>query len=196
MMATFRRDEAGPGVTATDDEFEDLRRALATQPVIDQAKGMLMARHGCSADEAFQLLRQASMRENRKIRDIATAIVEAIGRQDTAAEGGSVMADRELAADRRDHAVSLREAAVAAREADVDALIRRALERDQLAEARDRAAERRDQEADARQVGGPDESLARSDRGRSAVDRYLAGVDRDLSAGDRADLVHPGGHAV
>ena len=191
MMATFPRD-AGQGLTAPDDDFRDLRRALASQPVIDQAKGMLMARHGCTADEAFQLLRQASMRENRKIRDIACAIVEATGKQGTVADREAVLGRRELAADGRDDAVALREVAVAGRETDVDALIRRALERDMLAEDRDRAAELRDIAAEARRVGAPDESFAEADRGQAAVDRYLAGVDRDFSAGDRADLAAPG----
>lgn len=192
MMATFRRDEAGQGLTATDDDSRDLRRALASQPVIDQVKGMLMARHGCTADDAFQLLREASMRENRKVRDIACAIVEAFGEQGTVANREALLGRRELAADGRDDALALREVAVAGREADVDALIRRALERDVLAEDRDRAAELRDAAAEARRVGAPDESFAEADRGQSAADRYLAGVDRDLSAGDRADLAAPG----
>ena len=87
-MATFPHDERLPEVVAFDDDAEKrhLRRALVSQPVIDQAKGMLMARHGCTADEAFQLLRQASMRQNRKIRDIACAIVEAVGMQESVAD--------------------------------------------------------------------------------------------------------------
>jgi AmiR/NasT family two-component response regulator len=36
----------------------------------------LIANHGCSSDEAFQLLVDASQRENRKVRDIAKAIIE------------------------------------------------------------------------------------------------------------------------
>jgi hypothetical protein len=59
-------------------ELEDLRAAMTTRPVIDQAKGILMARHGCTADEAFAMLSQASQRENRKVRDIALAIVQAV----------------------------------------------------------------------------------------------------------------------
>jgi AmiR/NasT family two-component response regulator len=53
-----------------------LRAALDSRAVIDQAKGMLIAQHGCSPDEAFAMLCTASMRENRKLRDIATAMVE------------------------------------------------------------------------------------------------------------------------
>jgi AmiR/NasT family two-component response regulator len=57
-------------------EVDQLREALDTRPVIDQAKGMLIARHGCSPDEAFRMLSAASQRENRKLRDVAEAMVE------------------------------------------------------------------------------------------------------------------------
>ncbi len=70
-------DGVGDGSPAgSADEVQQLRQALASRPVIDQAKGMLMAQHGCSADEAFDMLRQASNRGNRKLREIALAIVE------------------------------------------------------------------------------------------------------------------------
>ena len=193
MMAAFRHDEGLPEVLALEDDVEkrDLRRALVSQPVIDQAKGMLMARHGCSADEAFQLLRQASMRQNRKIRDIASAIIEAVAMQESVEDREAVLAIRERAADKRDDAALMHEAAVVRREADVDRLVRRALKRDQRAEVRDRGAEQRDLAAEARRSGLPGETLAGADRGQSALDRFQAGVDRDLSAGDRADLRSP-----
>jgi response regulator NasT len=68
------------------DEVRDLRAALVTRPVIDQAKGMLMAKHGCSPEEAFQMLAEASQRCNRKLRDIAKAMVD--GAQDSAEQAG------------------------------------------------------------------------------------------------------------
>ena len=58
------------------DENQHLRAALDTQPLIEQAKGMVIGKHGCSSDEAFRLLGTASMRENRKVRDIAKAMVD------------------------------------------------------------------------------------------------------------------------
>ena len=61
---------------ACQDEVRDLRAALVTRPVIDQAKGLLVAKHGCSPERAFQMLAEASQRENRKLRDIATAMVQ------------------------------------------------------------------------------------------------------------------------
>ena len=49
---------------------------MASRAEIEQAKGILMAQSGVSADEAFRVLSRASQRENRKLRDIARDIVE------------------------------------------------------------------------------------------------------------------------
>jgi GAF domain-containing protein len=63
---------------------EQLQVALDTRIVIEQAKGLLMAA-GRSPDEAFDVLKRASQRENRKLRDIATdLIVEAERRRNAA----------------------------------------------------------------------------------------------------------------
>jgi response regulator NasT len=81
-MATFlpEKGTSAPAESHTDledcqSEVEDLKAALTTRPVIDQAKGILMAERGCTPDEAFDLLSNASQRDNRKVRDIARAIV-------------------------------------------------------------------------------------------------------------------------
>jgi AmiR/NasT family two-component response regulator len=58
-------------------ELEDLRATLRTRPVIEQAKGILMAQHHCDSDAAFAMLRSASMRDNRKLHEIARCIVAA-----------------------------------------------------------------------------------------------------------------------
>jgi GAF domain-containing protein len=55
---------------------QQLQEALTSRAVIDQAKGMLMARNGVSADEAFTVLRTTSQRENRKLRDLAQEMVD------------------------------------------------------------------------------------------------------------------------
>jgi putative methionine-R-sulfoxide reductase with GAF domain len=56
---------------------QQLREAMDSRSVIEQAKGVLMATSkGVDADQAFVLLRAASQRENRKLRDIASEIVE------------------------------------------------------------------------------------------------------------------------
>lgn len=55
---------------------KNLELALASRAAIEQAKGMVMMRMGCSPDDAFDLLRQLSQRTNRKLRDVAVDIVE------------------------------------------------------------------------------------------------------------------------
>jgi GAF domain-containing protein len=58
-------------------EFADqMRAAMQSRSVIEQAKGILMARHGCNADEAFKSLSKLSQDQNRKLRDIAQTIVD------------------------------------------------------------------------------------------------------------------------
>lgn len=56
---------------------EQLSEAMKSRAEIEQAKGMLMAQTpGITADDAFDLLRRASQRENVKLREIARRIVE------------------------------------------------------------------------------------------------------------------------
>src|SRR4051794_35027146 len=57
------------------DMADNLQTALESRAVIDQAKGILIERHKLTADQAFQALAQASMRANRKLRDIADHLV-------------------------------------------------------------------------------------------------------------------------
>jgi len=51
---------------------------MRTRPAIEQAKGILMARHHCDADAAFAMLRSASMRDNRKLSELAACIVASV----------------------------------------------------------------------------------------------------------------------
>ena len=56
---------------------QQLDEAMRTRAVIEQAKGMLMARSpALTADEAFDVLRRASQRENVKLRTIAARLVD------------------------------------------------------------------------------------------------------------------------
>jgi AmiR/NasT family two-component response regulator len=61
-----------------DSAFARLQARLDTMPVIEQAKGVLMAQNRCGPDEAFELLRRASQRANVKISVLATQIVEQV----------------------------------------------------------------------------------------------------------------------
>ena len=58
------------------EQARNLQLAMETRAVIEQAKGVLMAQRRVDADEAFEILRAASQRYNRKLRDIAIGIVE------------------------------------------------------------------------------------------------------------------------
>jgi GAF domain-containing protein len=55
---------------------EDLQTAMQTRAVIEQAKGVLMGARRCTSDEAFDLLVKLSQDSNRKLRDVAQAIVD------------------------------------------------------------------------------------------------------------------------
>ena len=52
-----------------------MEQAMASRAVIEQAKGVLMARHGVDEKEAFELLRQQSQRLNVKLRSLAAELV-------------------------------------------------------------------------------------------------------------------------
>jgi len=58
--------------------MDQLRSAMESRSVIDQAIGVLMAQQRCTADEAFALLRRASQGRNRKVADIATDIITSL----------------------------------------------------------------------------------------------------------------------
>jgi ANTAR domain-containing protein/PAS domain-containing protein len=68
---------------------EALEQIGESRPLIEQAKGALMVTYGLDADAAFALLRRYSQLRNVKVRDVARALVEAMGR-----EGGLPGEDR------------------------------------------------------------------------------------------------------
>ena len=45
-------------------------------PVIEQAKGILIAQTGCTPEEAFDMLRRASQRSNVRVSELAAGIVD------------------------------------------------------------------------------------------------------------------------
>ncbi|WP_129336172.1 ANTAR domain-containing protein [Cellulomonas endophytica] len=53
-----------------------LDEALRSRAVIDEAKGIVMARRGGTPDEAFAFLARLSQQRNVKVRDLAASIVE------------------------------------------------------------------------------------------------------------------------
>jgi response regulator NasT len=57
-------------------EYHSLQGAFGRRATIEQAKGILMARHAIDGDKAFEMLRHHSQSHGRKLADIAAAIVE------------------------------------------------------------------------------------------------------------------------
>ncbi|MEU8572833.1 ANTAR domain-containing protein [Streptomyces asoensis] len=79
-----RRDDAAPvfpGNLALDDlrvEVAQLRRAMRTRPVIDLARGILMASFGLGVHEAWRVLVLASQNTNTKLHHLAHDLVAAV----------------------------------------------------------------------------------------------------------------------
>ncbi|WP_158548742.1 ANTAR domain-containing protein [Blastococcus sp. TF02A-26] len=63
-------------------EVSQLRTAMASRAVIEQAKGILMLLTGCTDQVAFDVLTHISSTTHRKVRDLAVAITDsACGRR-------------------------------------------------------------------------------------------------------------------
>ena len=58
-------------------ELAETKRALEERKVIDRAKGLLMRARGIPEDEAYALLRRTAMDQNRRLADVAEALVTA-----------------------------------------------------------------------------------------------------------------------
>jgi anti-anti-sigma factor len=59
-------------------EIRHLKRAMETRPVIDLARGVLMASFGLSPEGAWKLLVEVSQNTNTKLRDVAYDLVNAV----------------------------------------------------------------------------------------------------------------------
>jgi AmiR/NasT family two-component response regulator len=82
---------ASPETTATADGTElaalrvenaQLRTALRTRIVIEQAKGAISARHETTPEIAFEMLRGLARSQRRNIHEYAAAVVASAGRLD------------------------------------------------------------------------------------------------------------------
>ena len=58
-------------------EYQDLAGAFGRRALTERAKGILMERHSIGEDSAFEMLREQSRVANRKLIDVAGAIVDA-----------------------------------------------------------------------------------------------------------------------
>jgi AmiR/NasT family two-component response regulator len=57
-------------------EFHNLQGAFGRRAVIEQAKGILMARHSLNGDKAFEMMRDHSQHNGQRLADVAAAIVD------------------------------------------------------------------------------------------------------------------------
>jgi response regulator NasT len=61
------------------EELSDARQRLAERQWVEKAKGLLMSLRGVSEDEAYRMLRDQAMKTQRRIGEVAQAMVEAAG---------------------------------------------------------------------------------------------------------------------
>ncbi len=57
-------------------EYHDLRGAFGRRAVTERAKGILMERHSVGEDAAFEMIRAQARTSNRKLVDVASAVVD------------------------------------------------------------------------------------------------------------------------
>src|SRR5450432_4536818 len=57
-------------------EYQDLEGAFGRRALIERAKGILMERHSVDEAGAFEMLRNRSRTDNRKLIDLAAAVVD------------------------------------------------------------------------------------------------------------------------
>ena len=57
-------------------EYQDLQGAFGRRAIIERAKGILMERHSVEENAAFEMLRERSRVDNRKLIDLAAAVVD------------------------------------------------------------------------------------------------------------------------
>lgn len=70
--------QAATAYYSSRDVAEQLREAISSRAVIEQAKGVLMTQLRCTPDEAFQRLVEASQTSNRKLRLVAQEVVQQV----------------------------------------------------------------------------------------------------------------------
>lgn len=62
---------------------DDLLAAMQSRTIIDMAVGVVMAQNGSSQDEAISILTRASNSRNVKLREVASTVVDSVGRKGT-----------------------------------------------------------------------------------------------------------------
>lgn len=67
--------EQAQRLQAMSDELETVRTALNERKVVERAKGLLMATRKLSEDDAYKMLRQTAMSQNRRLLDVAESVL-------------------------------------------------------------------------------------------------------------------------
>jgi hypothetical protein len=91
-LSTIGQD--GDRVRALETEVEQLRTAMASRAVIEQAKGVLMLLTGCGDERSFDLLTHISSNTHRKVRVVAAELVgSAAGQVELPADVRAILRD-------------------------------------------------------------------------------------------------------
>jgi two-component system, response regulator / RNA-binding antiterminator len=61
------------------EELDRAKQALGERKVVERAKGILMKERGLTEEAAYALLRKAAMSDNKRVVDIAQAVITAAG---------------------------------------------------------------------------------------------------------------------
>jgi anti-anti-sigma factor len=87
LLAALSAD-APPGVLELEEQVAGQRATARSRARIDQAKGLVMAIHGCDAEQAWQVLFRASRNHDVQVHDLADALTQAVtgpGREQSSA---------------------------------------------------------------------------------------------------------------
>ena len=68
------------------EETDQLKEALERRPIIDEARGVLMAIWSCTEEDAWQILVRVSQNTNTKLHDVAEAVVATTQQQSMPAD--------------------------------------------------------------------------------------------------------------
>jgi hypothetical protein len=73
--------DAAAELAALRTRCDQLQHALDSRVVLEQAKGILAERLGCTPDAAFDVLRRAARSARRNLHDLAAEVVQTCGGQ-------------------------------------------------------------------------------------------------------------------
>ena len=59
-------------------ELADLKESLETRKLLDRAKGILMAAHGMTEQEAYRKLQQFSMAQRISLKELAEKVIQSV----------------------------------------------------------------------------------------------------------------------